>query len=88
MFDAPLLTLQVYDMATQTFELCFSFEADLSFPGYFLLSGASGVHNPDHIFVNSIKLYDPLNTVSNDHFQEVRRKKAENEAQEAGKDLL
>ena len=88
MYDAPLLTLQTYDHETQAFELCFSFEADLTFQGHFLLSGASGVHNPDHIFVNSIKLYDPLSTVANDHFQEVRRKKAEAEAQELGRDLL
>jgi hypothetical protein len=80
MYDAPLLTLQTYDHDTQSYELCFSFEADLTFQGYFLLSGASGVHNPDHIYVNSVKVYDPLSRVVNDHFQEVRKKKAEAEA--------
>jgi len=72
--------MQTFDHEMQAFDLCFSFEVDLTFQGHFLLSGASGVHNPDHIYINSVKVYDPLNKVANDHFQEVRRKKAEAEA--------
>ena len=51
-YDSPLVTVSVFDLITQTFEFCFSFEVpDLDFNGYFLLSGASGVHNPDHVYL-------------------------------------
>jgi len=40
-------------------------KADLSFQGYFLLSGASGVQTPDHIYLKSFKLYDPKVVANN-----------------------
>lgn len=58
----------MYDIYSQAYEFCFSFEAKLDYNGYFLLSGSSGVHQPDHVFLNSIKLYDPTTIATNDHF--------------------
>lgn len=52
-------------------------QADLSFQGYFLLSGASGVQANDHIYLKSFKLYDPKVVANNQHFIEARRTKAE-----------
>lgn len=51
-------------------------EADLSYQGYFLLSGASGVQVPDHIYLKSFKTYDPKLIANNEHFQEARKAKA------------
>ena len=70
------MSLHVFDLNTQVFELCFSFEADINFNGYFLLSAASGVHNPDHVYLKSIKLFDPKVAANNEHFQEARHAKS------------
>jgi hypothetical protein len=39
------------------------------------MSGSSGGHNPDHIFLKSFSLYDPKTMASNDHFQDSRHAK-------------
>lgn len=95
LYDQGLVTLQVYDIYTQMYEFCFSFEANLDFNGYFLLSGSSGVHNPDHIYLYSFKLYDPKSPATNEHFFEARRAKLQfeteqlkNKVQEGVKDLF
>jgi len=87
-----LLSVSYYDASSDTFELCFSFEVDLNYQGYFLLSGASGAHKPDHIYLHSIKLFDPKTVANNEHFQEARHSKAQHEVEsklkEAVKDLF
>ena len=84
-YSYPLITVQVLDIYTQQFEFCFSFEAPEvgQYNGYWLLSGASGVQYPDHIFVKSIKLYDPKSPATNQHFQEARHAKAQFESIQA-----
>jgi hypothetical protein len=73
----------VYDHFTSNFELCFSFDApQLDFQGYFLLSGSSGQHNPDHVYVEGVKLYDPKTSSNNEHFREARRQKQEHDLQQ------
>jgi hypothetical protein len=47
----------------------------LDFNGYFILSGSSGGHNPDHIYLNSFALYDPKTLAKNDHFKDSRHTK-------------
>ena len=43
-------------------------EVDLKYKGYFMLSGASGVQIPDHVYLKSFKLYDSAVYATNDHF--------------------
>jgi hypothetical protein len=90
-YDSPFVSVSVFDVYTQAFEFCFSFEANLDYEGYFLFSGSSGVHNPDHVYIHSVKLYDPKTPATNDHFVEARRIKAlgdDSKLSAAGKDLL
>jgi hypothetical protein len=54
-------------------------EAPLDYPGYFLISGASGAHSPDHVYIKSFKLYDPKTAASNEHFEEARALKVDHE---------
>lgn len=51
----------------------------IDFPGHFLLSGSSGVHNPDHVCLHSVKLYDTKTASGNEHFKDARRTKSEHE---------
>ena len=62
------MTVYLYDIFAETFEFCFSLEANLDFNGYFLLSAGSGSYNPDHVYLHSFKLYDPKTVATHDHF--------------------
>jgi hypothetical protein len=62
------VTVYLYDIFAETYEFCFSLEANLDFNGYFLLSAGSGSYNPDHVYLHSFKLYDPKTVATNDHF--------------------
>jgi hypothetical protein len=78
-YEHPLLTVSYFNQKTFQYEICFTMEADLQFNGYFLLSGASGVQFPDHIYLKSFKLYNTKEYANNEHFQEARRAKAAHE---------
>ena len=43
-------------------------EAEIAFEGFFLMSAGSGIKNPDHVFLNSFKLYDPKTPAKSHHF--------------------
>lgn len=91
-YDSPLLTVTTYDIFTQTWEHCFSMQADLDFNGYFLFSGASGAHSPDYVYVKSVKLFNfkQMENGQNQHFLDARRAKLDHEkvADKGAKDLL
>jgi hypothetical protein len=51
----------------------------MDFNGIFMLTGASGLNNPDHIYIDSFAMYDMSEKVSeghNQHFHEAHKKKA------------
>jgi len=71
-YDNKLVTVSYYDVYSQQWSQCFNLEADLDFDGYLLLSGSSGLQDPDRIFLKSIKMYNPREVANNHHFEESR----------------
>ena len=78
-YKKPRVSLYWFDSSLNQFEMCGSIEQELDFNGIFMITGASGLTNPDHIFIDSLAMYDPGETVSeghNEHVHEVHKKKA------------
>lgn len=55
-------------------------QVDLDYEGYFVFSASSGYIKPDHIYLKSIKLFDPSSVQSNNHFQDSHTRRGEFEA--------
>jgi hypothetical protein len=50
------------------FEKCFAMQVDLEFPGIFAVSASSGMREPDHHYVKSLKVWNSAEEVLNSHF--------------------
>ena len=74
------MRVEFFDHESEQFMHCFSAEVDLSYEGFFVLSGHSGMLNPDYLFINSFELYDPYQSQRNHHYQDSHAKKATYEA--------
>jgi len=51
----------------------------MDFSGIFMVTGATGINNPDHMYIDSFAMYDPSERVSeghNKHFHDAHKKKA------------
>lgn len=54
-------------------------EQELDFNGVFVITGGSGIRNPDSIFIDQFSLYNPEESVSaghNQHYHDAHKKKA------------
>lgn len=54
-------------------------EADLDYEGIFMLTGATSIRNPDHVYLDAFALYNPEEKVSeghNQHVHDAHKKKA------------
>lgn len=78
-FHKPTLYVLVYDYRKEDFEQCFSFDAELDYPGVWLLTAGNGLKNPDHVYIESFALYNTEEKVSaghNQHVHDAHKKKA------------
>ena len=78
--DSPLSCMfRSSDFEKDEHQMCTTMEKEIDFNGIFLLSGAAGLNNPDHIYIDSFAMYDPSEKVSegnNAHFHEAHKQKA------------
>ena len=75
----PTISVFTYNYEADTFESCFSIEHEMDFNGIFLITGNSGLYNPDQIIIDSFAIYNPHEKVSashNQHFHEAHKRKA------------
>ena len=77
--DKELFVL-TYNYKKDDFDQCLTFEADLEFPGIWLITAGNGMKNPDHVFLESFALYNRDEKVAeghNQHIHDAHKKKAE-----------
>ena len=55
----PNVYVLFFDEQTQSFQSCVRFKQELDYDGIFVLSAATAVQNPDSVFVDSFRLYNP-----------------------------
>lgn len=67
-YEKPITHVSVLDHDNGEWAHCLSIEKELDFNGYFLVSASSGVSVPDSVFLNSLKVFDPLKANTNHHF--------------------
>ena len=75
----PTISVFIYNYDADTFESCFSIEHEMDFQGIFLITGNSGIYNPDQIIIDSFAIYNPHEKVAashNKHFHEAHKRKA------------
>lgn len=74
----PAKTLHVsfFSQETMQFERCFAWQIDLEYQGIWAVSAASGMRDPDHHHLRSIKLWDTSQEVLNNHYQDSHQRKA------------
>lgn len=78
-YKKPSVSLFYYDHASDNYETCMTFDYEMDYEGIFMITGASGLNNPDHIYIDSFAMYDPSERVSeghNQHFHDAHKKKA------------
>ena len=66
-YHKPELFVLFYDYEKEDFEQCFSYEADLNYPGVWLITAGNGLKNPDHVYIDSFAVYDLEEKVSVGH---------------------
>ena len=78
-YTKPTIAVYTYNYDADTFESCFTMDFEMDFNGIFMVTGNSGIYNPDSIVIDSFALYNPQEKVSaahNQHFHEAHKKKA------------
>ena len=78
-YQKPTVSLYYFDKEKDDFKKCASVDFEMDFSGIFMITGASGLNNPDHIYIDNFAMYDPTERVSeshNQHFHDAHLKKS------------